>query len=247
MISPRSIAVVLIDNYRAITSRRFSSYKYIGDPLTIVRTFSDYCVDEILILDRSATKRQKPINLGFISTLISECRAPVAYGGGIDTLDQARNIIALGVEKVVLNTATLVKPHLIPALSSEFGAQSVIASVDICHNTRKGKYQLHNKVTGIQDDVFDFIQRLVLDGIGEVIITDVLRDGTRAGPNLDLIAQLAPALPIPLVYKGGINSYEQIQSCIAAGASATACSTFFSLVKPFDAVLITYKGLVKHV
>lgn len=127
---PRIIPVILVDDSDMIKTRQFHERTYLGDPVNAVKIFNIKGVDELSILDIGATKSKKSPDFEFLSDIASEAFMPLSYGGGITNVDQIRKLLAIGYEKVVLNTALVDNPSLISESSSLFGSQSIVVSID---------------------------------------------------------------------------------------------------------------------
>ena len=166
---------------------------------------------------------------------------PLAYGGGVRTVSQAKRIFALGVEKICLQTAALDNPKLVNELAERFGSQSVMVSVDVRRNWL-GKPQLYSAVneSSLGSDWVERTQQLVAEGAGEVLLNAVDKDGTLQGPDLALIEKLSAKLTVPLIAVGGVSNLADIKAAVHAGASAVEAGAFFVYHGPHRAVLITY-------
>jgi len=237
----RVIPALLLRNGGLVKTTQFKDPKYVGDPINAIRIFNDKEVDELMVLDITASKESREPNFALIEQLAGECFMPLAYGGGIRTVHQARQLFALGVEKVCLQTAALGSPNLISKLANQFGSQSVMVSVDVKKNWL-GKPKLYQSAAGklMNAAWLDKLHELVSAGAGEVLINSVDKDGTLSGPDLQLIKQAADHLGVPLIAVGGVSSLTDIKACVDAGASAVAAGAFFVYHGPHRAVLITY-------
>ena len=131
---PRVIPLLLIEGNKLIKTKNFSSSKYVGDPLNVIKIFNEKEVDEIAILDIS--KNRKEPNYNLLRNMAEECFVPLAYGGNIRNLESASKIFKLGFEKVILNSGFLESPNAVRSISAKFGSQSVIVSIDIKKNWR---------------------------------------------------------------------------------------------------------------
>lgn len=239
---PRVIPCLLIDNHRLVKTLKFRQPKYVGDPVNAVRIFNDKEVDEILILDIAAARTRRPPNFDYVHELASECFMPMAYGGGISSVDDANRLFALGVEKVSLNTAAADDLQLINQLAAKFGSQSIVASIDVKKRILGGRIiltaggQVRCKLT-----LSDHVRRLVEAGAGEILINSIDRDGTMKGYDLELINSVAAAVNVPVIASGGAGSVTHFRDAVHnAGASAVAAGAFFVFSGPHRAVLITY-------
>ncbi len=241
MLKHRIIPALLLKNSGLVKTQKFKDPKYIGDPINAIRIFNEKEVDELMILDITASKERRGPNYVLIGEFAGECFMPLAYGGGVTTVEQASRIFELGVEKICLQTAALENTNLVSELANRFGSQSVMVSIDVKRNWR-GKPQLYGAADGKirKEPWLGQAKRLVEAGAGEVLLNAVDKDGTLAGPDLDLIREASTSLDVPLITVGGISSLNDIKVAVEAGASAVAAGAFFVFHGPHRAVLITY-------
>ena len=241
MLSSRVIPCLLLQSEGLVKTIKFEKPKYVGDPINAIRIFNDKEVDELIVLDISASREKREPNYALIESFANECFMPLCYGGGVRSIDQAQRLFSLGVEKVCLQTAALDDPTIITRISDKFGSQSVVVSVDIKKNLL-GKHRLYRSLSSITIKQFwlEHLQNMVNHGAGEVIVNSVDLDGTMAGMDLSLIREAASAITVPLIAMGGIGSLSDIKAGIQAGASAVAAGAFFVFQGPYRAVLITY-------
>jgi len=241
MLKTRIIPSLLISDGGLVKTCRFSDPKYVGDPINAIRIFNEKEVDELMVLDISASPKGKGPDYDLIERFAGECFMPLCYGGGISSLEQARRLFSLGVEKVCLQTAVLDDPTLIEDIVSRYGSQSVVVSVDVKKNWlgRKCLYSASRKKT-LKKNFMDYIDSVVKAGAGEILLNSVDRDGTMSGMDLELISQIADSLTVPLIASGGVGSIKDMKDAVKAGASAVAAGAFFVFHGPHRAVLITY-------
>ena len=241
MLQHRVIPALLLRNNGLVKTTRFKDPKYVGDPINAIRIFNEKEVDELMLLDITASKENREPNFEMIEQIAGECFMPLAYGGGVRTVEQAQRIYALGVEKICLQTSALENPGLVTELAQRFGSQSVMVSVDVKRNWM-GKPQLYSsaKASSLGSDWIERAQQLVQAGAGEVLLNAVDKDGTLQGPDLAIIEQLSQAINVPLIAVGGVSSMGDIKAAVNAGASAVAAGAFFVYHGPHRAVLITY-------
>jgi cyclase len=241
MLKHRVIPVLLLDNSNLVKTTNFKNPKYIGDPINTVHIFNEKQVDELIVLDISASKEKRGPNFGLIKEIAAECFMPMTYGGGIQTIDQANKIFSSGIEKICIQSAAIKNPSFINDLANRFGSQSIVVSIDIKKNWLGQQiffYAAQNKFLRI--DPNNFIRDLVNAGAGEVLLNSVDKDGTLSGPDLKLIQHFSQLIEVPLITAGGISSLKDIKDAIDAGASAVAAGAFFVYHGPHRAVLITY-------
>jgi cyclase len=223
----RIIPVLAIMGNRLVKTVKFKNPNYIGDPLNAIKIFNEKKVDELVILDIEASKQNKEPNYKLIYEMAGEAFMPLGYGGGIKTLEQAKKIFALGIEKVVLNSVLLENPKVITQIANIYGAQSVVMSLDFKKNIF-GKLRPHfnSAKANTKKDIKSFALEMIELGIGEIILQDVDRDGTFAGYNLEMISELK-SLSIPIVAMGGCNSTQNMKQAIDKGANAVAAGSLF--------------------
>lgn len=231
----------MLKNGGLVKTTRFKEPKYVGDPINAIRIFNEKQVDELMVLDITASKEGREPNYSLIEQFAGECFMPLAYGGGIRTVEQAKRLFASGVEKICIQTAALDNPGLITELAERFGSQSVMVSLDIKKNWL-GNPQVYSasREKTISTNWLELLHQLIEAGAGEVLLNAVDKDGTLSGPDLDLIQKASKAVEVPLVCVGGISSLQDIKAAINVGASGVAAGAFFVYYGPHRAVLITY-------
>jgi imidazole glycerol-phosphate synthase subunit HisF len=241
VLAHRVIPSLLLSGGGLVKTRRFKDPKYVGDPINAIKIFNDKEVDELLVTDIDASRQKRGPDYSLLEEIAGECFMPLAYGGGIRTVDDAARIFDVGIEKVCVQTAAFERPGLIRALADRFGSQSVMVSVDVKRNWLR-KAQLYASATGkvLAQNWLDFARGAVNEGAGELLLNAVDLDGTLEGPDLDLIREAGAALPVPVIAIGGVSSLQDIKAAVDAGASAVAAGAFFVFHGPHRAVLITY-------
>lgn len=237
----RVIPVLLIHNGGLVKSVKFSNYKYVGDPINAVKIFNEKEVDEIIVLDIDATKENRPPDFERIKEIAGEAFIPMAYGGGIATLEEIKQLFYLGVEKIILNHIAVKNTALVSAAAAMAGSQSVVVSVDVKKNMF-GKYKVYMKNgrenTGM--DPVEFAVKMQEAGAGEIMLNAIDRDGTYGGYDLALIKNVSNRLKIPLIACGGAADMDGFYPAIMHGASALAVGSMFVFQRPHQAVLISY-------
>ena len=237
----RVIPVLLLQEGELVKSVRFRDHQYVGDPINAVRIFNEKEVDEIIILDISATKAKREPNLNQIAELAGEAFMPFAYGGGVTSLEQASEIFYQGAEKVILNASALQNSDLITQIARRFGSQSVVVSIDVA-KPLLGRPKVYGD-RGTQKTKWDpvaFAKHVEECGAGEVMLTSIDRDGTFKGYDTPLVSTVANALSIPLIACGGASSLKDFQQAASGGAAAVSAGSFFVFQMPHRAVLISY-------
>ncbi len=241
MLKHRVIPALLLHNTRLVKTLKFKDPKYVGDPINAIRIFNEKEVDELLVLDIAASKERREPNFALIEQFAGECFMPLAYGGGVRTIEQARQIFSLGIEKVCVQTAALENAHILTEFASRFGSQSIMVSIDIRKNWL-GQPRIYSSILGkaLDGEWLQHIKSLVAAGAGEILLNSVDKDGTLSGPDLNLIQLVSASIDVPLIAVGGISSLSDIKAAVDAGASAVAAGAFFVFHGPHRAVLISY-------
>ena len=232
---------LLVSEGGLVKTRRFREPQYVGDPNNAIRIFNEKQADELIVIDIGASRSGRGPDLKLIAEFAGECFMPVTYGGGVTSVEDAARILALGVEKVCVQSAVARSPRLVADLASRFGSQAVVVSVDVRRGLW-GREQARFSVPGARPnrDWEAWMSSLVDAGAGEVLLTSVAREGTMEGMDLDLIRRASSAIDVPLIANGGVSSLDDVQQAFLAGASAVAAGAYFVFYGPHRAVLISY-------
>lgn len=242
MIKPRVIPALLLKGQGLVKTVKFKEPKYLGDPINIVRIFNDKEVDELVLLDITATPEKRGPQFDLLKNIASEAFIPLAYGGGIRSMDDVRKLLSIGIEKLIMNTSAVETPSLVREVADHAGSQAAVVSMDVKKNFL-GKYEVFThcgqKKTGL-DPVKHAIEMERM-GVGEIIINSIDRDGTMQGYDVDIIRKVADAVRVPVVACGGAGNLSHISEAIKQGhASAAAAGSIFVFQGPLRGVLISY-------
>ena len=237
----RVIPCLLLRDGGLYKTTRFRKPSYVGDPVNAVRIFNTKEVDELAILDIGATVAGHSPDFQAIKDIVSEAFMPVAYGGGVSTLEIAEKILSLGVEKVIVNSALSANPDLVNKLAERFGSQSIVVALDVDKGLLgREKVVTHSARQTLSATPESWAQEMERRGAGEILLTAVPREGTGSGYDLDLIGRIAATVSIPVIANGGAGKVEDFHSAVKAGATAVAAGRFFVYHGPHSAVLISY-------
>ena len=242
MLRPRIIPCLLIRNKGLVKTVKFGPSKYVGDPINAVKIFNEKEADELIVLDIDATATGAPPDFVMIQKLAAECRMPLCYGGGIKTLEQARRIIGLGVEKVAISSAALANPTIITAIAAEIGSQSVVVVIDV-RKSLFGKYEVYtdNGQKGNGRTPMEVAQQAENLGAGEIVINSIDCDGQMKGYNIELACKVREATRLPITLLGGAGSLADIGHLISTcGVVGAAVGSLFVFKGSYRAVLISY-------
>ncbi len=205
----------------------FDSWRRVGSAMQAVKVYNMREVDELVFLDISATREGRGPDLELIDGLADECFMPLTVGGGIRTVEDVRDVLRAGADKVAINTAATTDPDLVRRVADRFGSQCVVVSIDV--RAANGSYEVFaasgTRPTGRAP--VDFARELEALGAGEILLTSIDRDGTMTGYDLSLIEQVAAAVTIPVIASGGAGSYDDLAAGLRAHASAVAAASIF--------------------
>jgi len=207
MPTKRIIAQLLLKGKRLVKGTRFSDFIDVGDPVSQAMVFEAQGADEIMIVDIDASRHGGLIDVSVIKRMIKNCYIPLAAGGGVQTLGDARKILFAGADKVIVNTAATENPSILKNISRVFGSQSLIVSIDV--RRRGGAYEIFTN-SGKKRTRLELLEylRLVQElGAGEIMITSVDREGTAGGFDLELVSLVKKNARVPLIAAGGAGNY----------------------------------------
>lgn len=245
MLRQRIIPCLLIHNGGLVKTVNFANPKYVGDPINAVRIFNEKEADELAVFDIDATVNGASPNYTLIRKIAAECRMPLCYGGGVSSLEQASQVINLGVEKVAVSAAALNNPKIISELARTIGSQSVVVVLDVMKKKSlfNNGWQLcsHNGSVKHNLSPMEAAARFCEAGAGEIVVNSVDRDGTLAGYDIDLAKKMCDSLSVPLTMLGGAGALEDITRLFSeVGLVGAAAGSLFVFKGKYKAVLINY-------
>jgi len=242
MLQKRIIPCLLLKGKGLVKTIQFKDPRYIGDPINAVHIFNEKEVDELAFLDITASRDRHEPNIELINKISDECNMPLAYGGGVRSVETIRRLFNAGVEKVCIDTYAVENPAFVKEAADIFGCQSIVAAIDV-KRTWRGRYEVYTyggtKGTGI--DVVDFAKKMEQMGAGEIFLNSIDRDGTMQGYDVSLIKAVANTVNVPLIACGGAGKISDFEDALTQGnASAVAAGSFFVYHGKRHAVLINY-------
>jgi len=242
----RVIPVILLKNGGLYKTVKFKNPKYVGDPINTVKIFNEKEADELLLLDFNASAENRKPDFTKIAEIAGEAFMPMAYGGGIKSLDDAKKVFDCGFEKVVLSSILYEDASLINEIATIYGAQSVVGCIDVKKNfLGKKKVYTHSGSKNINKQPVDWAQYLEEKGIGEIIINNIDKDGLWSGYDLELVNQISSNVSVPVIACGGAGMFKDFQEAVSAGASAVAAGSMFVFQKKGMGVLISFPTGIK--
>lgn len=242
MLRPRVIPCLLVRRGGLVKTRKFKDDKYVGDPINAVRIFNEKEADELIVLDIDASADRREPDYAMIAHLAEECRMPLCYGGGVTSVEQAKRIMSLGVEKVALSSGALAKPTVISEIAEQVGRQSVVVVLDV-KKTLLGRYRVFTN-NGRMDtgrSPIDYSREFERLGAGEIVLNSIDLDGAMTGYDLLLARELRSAVRVPITLLGGAGSYGDLTAAAQdLGIVGLAAGSLFVFKGPYRAVLISY-------
>jgi len=228
MLKVRVIPTLLWKDVGLVKGIGFDSWRRVGPVLPAIKVYNAREVDELILVDITASDEQRSPDHESVSDLADECFVPLTVGGGITTLPQIVALLHAGADKVSLNSALFADPDLVDGAAQRFGAQCIVASVDVRRSADGCVVLSHAGACVTGREPVAWCRELADRGAGEILLTSVDRDGTMTGYDLDLIARVAGAVHVPVIASGGAGSYDDMIAAVTqAGASAVAAASIF--------------------
>ena len=216
MVKKRVIPCLDVAGGRVVKGVRFEGLRDVGDPVELATRYSELGADELVFLDVTASIEGRSPMLELVERASAELEIPFTVGGGIAALEDARGLLRAGADKVAVNKAAVDDPALLTALADEFGAQAVVCAID----ARGGEVVTHGGREARGLDAVEWAQESVERGAGEILLTSIDADGTRAGYDLELTGAVAGAVTVPVIASGGAGDASHLAEAFEAGAEA---------------------------
>lgn len=228
----RVIPCLDVDAGRVVKGVRFVDIVDAGDPVEVAGKYSEQGADEIVFLDITASHENRDTMVELMARVADQVFIPLTVGGGVRTLADARRLLQAGTDKIGVNTAAVRDPGLIETVAKEIGAQCVTVAIDAKRAPGAGppRWEVHThggrRPTGL--DAVAWARRMSDAGAGEILLTSMDRDGTRAGFDLELTRAVSDAVPVPVIASGGVGALEHLSAgVIEGGASAVLAASIF--------------------
>jgi cyclase len=208
---------------------QFDSWRRIGSAMQAVKVYNMREVDELVFLDITATRAGRVPDFAVIDELADECFMPLTVGGGVRTVQDVRQLLHVGADKVAINTAAVERPELIREVANRFGSQCVVVSIDARWRP-DGTHEVYTHsgtvATGLEPVAL--ARHVVELGAGEILLTSIDRDGTMRGYDVELVRRVSEAVSIPVIASGGAGTYQHMADVLREGqASAVAAASIF--------------------
>lgn len=241
MLRTRVIPVLLKKGTGLVKTTKFKDPRYLGDPINIIRIFNDKEADEIIVLDIMATAEKRGPDFQFLQRMTGQAFMPLAYGGGVTRTEQVGQLLAAGVEKVVINTAAVEHPELIRDAAAQVGSQSVVVAIDASKGWTGYNSYVRAGSSKTKVSPVELAKRAEELGAGEIFLQSIDRDGLMGGYDIDLIKAVSAAVTVPVIACGGAGTPEHLRQAVTeGGASSAAAGSMFVFHGKHRAVLVSY-------
>lgn len=228
MLKRRIIPLLLWQNGRLVKTRQFGDAVVVGDLVKTCKVYSDQDADELIILNINKDAADFSEFLSLIEKLSKEVMMPISVGGGINSLEAAEQSFRSGADKVVINSAHYDNPELLGLISSRFGAQAVVASVDYRVDSGGTTFWAKGGRVRKNVDIESHLDTLKGQGFGELMLQAVDRDGMRVGYDLTYLTHILSHVKTPVIIAGGAGNFEHLKEVFELGVDAVACGTLFN-------------------
>ncbi len=228
MLAKRIIPCLDVDKGRVVKGTRFLNLRDAGDPVEISKRYNKEGADELVFLDITASSDKRNILLDVVRKTAEQVFIPLTVGGGVRTVDDFRILLSAGADKVSINTAAIKTPQLINDAAKRFGNQCVVVAID-AKRRKKGRWEvfIHGGRTSTGIDVVRWAKEAERRGAGEILLTSMDADGTKAGYDVELTRAVARAVEIPVIASGGAGTKKHFADAFRVGASAALAASLF--------------------
>ena len=228
MLAKRIIPCLDVDKGRVVKGVKFVSLRDAGDPAAAAKAYNDAGADELVFLDITASHERRPIILNAVEKTAAVAFMPLTVGGGIRAVDDIRALLNAGADKVSINTSAVERPEFINESSDRFGNQCIVVAIDAKRGAGRWDVYTHGGRTPTGKDAVEWAKEAERRGAGEILLTSMDRDGTKAGYDVELTRAVAEAVTIPVIASGGAGSPEHFAAALTDGkADAALAASLF--------------------
>lgn len=232
MLAKRIIPCLDVKNGRVVKGTKFINLKDAGDPVEVAKEYDRQGADELCFLDITASHEERNIIFDIVQKTAEQVFIPLTVGGGIRTLDDIRNLLKAGADKVSINTAAVKDPEFVKRASEKFGSQCIVVAIDAKKVEDHWEIFTHGGRTTTGIEVISWAKKMEEYGAGEILLTSMDRDGTQEGYDLELTRQVSEAVNIPVIASGGVGNLEHLYDGFNQGkADAVLAASIFHYQK----------------
>ena len=229
MLAVRVIPCLDVDAGRVVKGVNFVGIRDAGDPVELAARYDAEGADELVFLDITASSDARETMVHVVEHVAEQVFIPFTVGGGVRSVDDARRMLRAGADKVSFNTAAVNDPDLVRAGATEYGAQCIVVAIDARRRPEGGwEVVTHGGRTPTGLDALEWAERVCALGAGEILLTSMDRDGTRAGYDVELLQELGDVVGVPIIASGGVGTLEHLyEGAAAGGASGLLAASIF--------------------
>jgi len=233
MLAKRIIPCLDINAGRVVEGVKFEDLRDAGDPVEVARRYDQQGADELVFLDITASSDDRPTLFKTVEAVAESIFIPLTVGGGVRSCADVRALLSAGADKVSINTAAVLRPELVTEASDRYGVQCIVVAIDAKRVSKKGapaRWEIFThggrKPTGL--DAIEWAARMVASGAGELLVTSMDRDGTKAGYDVELLHAISSAVTVPVIASGGVGTLEHLEQGFSqGGADAVLAASIF--------------------
>ena len=232
-LAKRIIPCLDVDDGRVVKGVKFVDIRDAGDPVEVARRYNEAGADEITFLDITASHEDRDTTLEMVERMASQVFIPLTVGGGVRTIQDIRNLLNAGADKVGINSAAVKNPEFVREAAERFGSQCIVVAIDakkVSGESEANRWEIFThggrKPTGI--DAIEWAKRMTDYGAGEILLTSMDRDGTKNGFDIALTRGISDAVPVPVIASGGVGNLQHlVDGVIQGGADAVLAASIF--------------------
>jgi cyclase len=222
-----------VDDGRVVKGVKFVDIRDAGDPVEVARRYNEAGADEITFLDITASHEDRDTTLEMVERMASQVFIPLTVGGGVRTIQDIRNLLNAGADKVGINSAAVKNPEFVREAAERFGSQCIVVAIDakkVSGESEANRWEIFThggrNPTGI--DAVEWARRMTDYGAGEILLTSMDRDGTKNGFDIALTRAISDAVPVPVIASGGVGNLQHlVDGVIQGGADAVLAASIF--------------------
>lgn len=228
MLKKRVIPTLLLMNGRMVKGQNFKDYRETGEPDSAVRIYSSQDADELVFFDIKPNKDSRKELISIVKAAAKECFMPLTVGGGISNLQDIRELVAAGADKVVITTMAVDNDTFLTDAINHFGAQCIVAGIDYKYESGKYNVYIESGATQTKHNALDLAKHYSNIGVGEILINSIDKDGCMQGYDIDFLKTVVKSVNCPVIAAGGAGTFQHLKDVFKhSGVEAAACASLF--------------------
>jgi cyclase len=222
MLTRRLIVCLDVKGGRVVKGVQFEGLRDVGDPVELAMRYEEAGADEVTFLDISASNEERGTLWDLVQRTAERLFIPLTVGGGVRTVDDVGRALRAGADKVSINSAAVARPEVLTECAERFGAQCVVASIDVKRDGERWRVYTHGGKRATDLDAVAWARECVRRGAGEILLTSIDRDGARSGYDLELTRTIAEQVDVPVIASGGAGNAEHVRAALGEGKADAA-------------------------